>query len=66
LAIGSEIPKIRNISPDVVARAQLRGLIDTLADKVVEAKALIKIEASSGLLKATINDFVFFELSSFK
>ena len=42
LAIGNEIPKIRKNSPDIVARAQLRGLIDTLADKVVEAKALIK------------------------
>ena len=43
LAIGNEIPKIRKNSPDIVARAQLRGLIDTLADKVVEAKALIKL-----------------------
>jgi hypothetical protein len=29
LAIGNEIPKIRKSSPDIVARAQLRGLIDT-------------------------------------
>ena len=43
LAIGSDIPKIRRNSPDIVARAQLRGLILTLAEKVVEAKALIKL-----------------------
>ena len=43
LAIGSDIPKLRSNSPDVVARAQLRGLILTLAEKVVEAKALIKL-----------------------
>ena len=43
LAIGSDIPKIRSNSPDIVARAQLRGLILTLAEKVVEAKALIKL-----------------------
>ena len=43
LAIGNDIPKSRKNSSDIVSRAQLRGLIDTLADKVVEAKALIKL-----------------------
>jgi hypothetical protein len=43
LAISNDIPKSRKKSSDIVSRAQLRGLIDTLADKVVEAKALIKL-----------------------
>jgi len=44
LAIGNDILKSRKNSSDIVSRAQqLRGLIDTLADKVVEAKALIKL-----------------------
>ena len=43
LAIGMNIPQIRKDTPDIVARAKLRGMIDTLADKVVEAKALIKL-----------------------
>jgi hypothetical protein len=43
LAIGNDISKSRKNSSDIVSRAQLRGLIDTLADKVVEAKALVKL-----------------------
>ena len=42
LATKSELPKIKAGNCGLVVRAQYRGLVETLAEKVLEAKALIK------------------------
>ena len=42
IATKSELPKIKAGNCGLVVRAQYRGLIDTLAEKVCEAKTLIR------------------------
>ena len=42
IALKAEVPKIKAGNCGIVVRAQYRGLVETLAEKVLEAKALIK------------------------
>ena len=42
IALKAEVPKIKAGNCGLVVRAQYRGLVETLAEKVLEAKSLIK------------------------
>ena len=42
IALAQDVPKISKKMPDVVARARVRGLRDTLMEKVAEAKVIIR------------------------
>ena len=42
LALAHDVPKISKRMPDVVARARVRGLRDTLLEKIADAKIIIR------------------------